>query len=439
MILHDIETADSRTIAELQLERLKITLNHAYRNVPFYQKKFDHLMITPDTIASLQDIQHLPFTTKKDLRDHYPFGLFAVPRNEIVRLHASSGTSGKPTVVAYTQKDIDMWSDIAARSIAIGGGEKGELLHNAYGYGLFTGGLGLHYGSERLGMMTVPVSGGNTQRQIQLIEDFKPSVICGTPSYILAVAEKMEQLGKNPAETSLRYGIFGAEPWSEEMRITLENKWNIKACDIYGLSEVIGPGVAMECHDAQDGLHIAEDHFYTEIIDPVTLQVLPEGEEGELVFTSLTKEALPIIRYRTGDIASIKKELCACGRTTIKMSRVKGRVDDMLIIRGVNVFPSEIEHHLLTIPELSPHYQLLLSKENNLDCLEVRVEIKQAIFNSLDEYENRENFNFLSRQIEQVLKTGCYISVRAAVVPPGTIPRSEGKAVRLIDKRIVAE
>lgn len=437
MILHDIETADSRTMAELQLERLKKTLNHAYRNVPFYQKKFDQLMITPDKIASLQDLQHLPFTTKKDLRDHYPFGLFAVPRKEIVRLHASSGTSGKPTVVAYTQKDIDMWSDIVARSIAIGGGETGELLHNAYGYGLFTGGLGLHYGSERLGMMTVPVSGGNTERQIQLIEDFKPTVICGTPSYILAVAEKMEHLGRKPTETSLRYGIFGAEPWSEEMRITLESKWNIKACDIYGLSEVIGPGVAMECHEAQDGLHIAEDHFYPEIIDPVTLQVLPEGEEGELVFTSLTKEALPIIRYRTGDIASIKKQLCACGRTTIKMSRVKGRVDDMLIIRGVNVFPSEIEHHLLSIQELSPHYQLLLSKENNLDCLEVRVEIKHENFNSQDEFEKRENFNSLSRKIEQVLKTGCYISVRAAVVAPGTIPRSEGKAVRLIDNRIV--
>ncbi|MCA1321077.1 AMP-binding protein [Bacillus tianshenii] len=436
MILHEIETADGSTMAELQLERLKKTLDHVYRNVQFYQKKLNELMISPDKISSLQDIQHLPFTTKKDLRDNYPFGLFAVPRNDIVRLHASSGTSGKPTVVAYTQKDIDMWSDIVARSIAIGGGEKGELLHNAYGYGLFTGGLGLHYGSERLGMLTVPVSGGNTQRQIQLIEDFKPSVICGTPSYLLAIAEKMEQLGKNPAETSLKYGIFGAEPWSEEMRITLESKWNIKACDIYGLSEVIGPGVAMECHEAQDGLHIAEDHFYTEIIDPVSLKVLPMGEEGELVFTSLTKEAIPIIRYRTGDIASIIKERCECGRTTLKMSRVKGRVDDMLIIRGVNVFPSEIEHHLLTIPELSPHYQLLLSKENNLDCLKVRVEIKQTDYDSLEDHEYKANSMFLSRKIEEVMKTGCYVSVHAEVVPPGTIPRSEGKAVRLVDNRV---
>ncbi|WP_223701881.1 phenylacetate--CoA ligase family protein [Sutcliffiella deserti] len=436
MILHEIETAPQSIMEKIQLDRLKQTVKHVHQNVPFYQRIFKKHLITPNDISTLQDLQNLPFTTKQDLRDNYPYGLFAVNRKRIVRLHASSGTSGKPTVVAYTKADIDMWSDLVARAISIGGGKPGEILHNAYGYGLFTGGLGLHYGSERLGMITVPVSGGNTFRQVQLIDDFKPTVICGTPSYVLTIIEKMEELGIIPSTTSLKYGIFGAEPWSEKMRRILENKLNIKACDIYGLSEVLGPGVAQECHEAQDGLHIAEDHFLVEVIDPKTKRNLPEGEDGELVFTSLTKEALPIIRYRTGDIASIWKEKCVCGRTTMKMSRIKGRVDDMIIIRGVNVFPSEIEHQILTIEELAPHYQLLLSKEKNLDSLEIMVEMKEKEVNGAGELLIEKMRVALANQLEQVIKDNCFIAVRAKVVLPGSIPRSEGKAVRIIDKRV---
>ena len=358
MILHEIETKSRDYIEEVQLQRLKAVVEKVTNRVPFYREKFDKVNFSPEMLNCLEDLEALPFTTKQDLRDQYPFGMFAVPQSELVRVHASSGTSGKPTVVGYTKNDIEMWSEIVARSIALAGGEPGKVLHNAYGYGLFTGGLGLHYGSERLGMVTVPVSGGNTHRQIMLIEDFKPEVICGTPSYILNIAETMEERGKDPRATSLKYGIFGAEPWSEEMRKTLENKMGIKACDIYGLSEVIGPGVANECHEAQAGLHVAEDHFFVEVIDPETMKRVPDGEEGELVFTSLTKEAFPVIRYRTGDIASLTREKCSCGRTTVRMSRVKGRIDDMLIINGVNVFPSQIEHCLLAVPELAPHYQI---------------------------------------------------------------------------------
>jgi len=328
-----------------------------------------------------------------------------------------------------------MWSDIAARAISMAGGKKGDILHNAYGYGLFTGGLGLHYGSEKLGMITVPVSGGNTDRQIQLIQDFKPSIICGTPSYVLNIADRMIDLGINPKETSLQYGIFGAEPWSEEMRKTLEDKLAIKACDIYGLSEVIGPGVAMDCHEAQDGLHIAEDHFYVEVIDPNTLELLPEGEEGELVFTSLTKQAMPIVRYRTGDVASIKREKCVCGRTTTRMSRVKGRVDDMLIIRGVNIFPSEIEHTLLQIKDLAPHYQIFVSREKNLDSVEVQVEMQAHTFSRTDAANRQDEIRRIEEKIEYDLKTKCLINVKANVVEPRTIPRSEGKAVRIVDTR----
>ncbi|QFT89241.1 Phenylacetate-coenzyme A ligase [Bacillus sp. THAF10] len=427
MILHAVETFTHEQIRDLQLIRLQQTVQHVYKNVSFYQKKlFEHNLL-PSDIHFLDDIKKLPFTTKKDLRDHYPFGMFALSPNEIVRLHASSGTSGKPTVVAYSKNDIDMWGGIVARAISMAGGKQGEVLHNAYGYGLFTGGLGLHYGSETLGMMTTPVSGGNTDRQIQLIQDFQPTVICGTPSYMLNIAEKMKEMGVDPKETSLKYGIFGAEPWSEEMRHTLEKTFDIKACDIYGLSEVIGPGVAMECHEAQDGLHVAEDHFYIEVIDPNTGEVLPEGEEGELVFTSLTKEAMPVIRYRTGDIASIKKERCICGRTSTKMSRVKGRVDDMLIVRGVNVYPSQIEHVLLKIEEVAPHYQIVIQKDKSLDSMEVFVEAK------MEHYDKQ----MLEKKIERALHSSCYVQLKVSIVPPKTIPRSEGKAVRVIDKRQV--
>ncbi|CAG9621941.1 phenylacetate--CoA ligase family protein [Sutcliffiella rhizosphaerae] len=425
MTLHEVESISAESMRLLQLKRLQQTVKHIYKNVPFYQQKLFEQNLTPSDIHSIEDIQKLPFTTKNDLREHYPFGLFAIPPKQIARLHASSGTSGKPTVVAYSQKDIDMWADIVARAIYMAGGRSGDILHNSYGYGLFTGGLGLHYGSERLGMITVPVSGGNTERQIQLILDFKPSIICGTPSYILNIAEKMEEMDINPKSTSLQYGIFGAEPWSEEMRNTLETTFNIKACDIYGLSEVIGPGVAMECHEAQNGLHVAEDHFYVEVIDPKTGKVLSEGQKGELVFTSLTKEAMPIIRYRTGDIASIQKELCKCGRTTTKMSRVMGRVDDMMIIRGVNVFPSQIEHALLQIDGVTPHYQILLTKDNNFDMLEVQVETNYPV----------EEWKKLEKNITQSLRSACYVKVRVTVLPEKSIPRSHGKATRVIDKR----
>jgi phenylacetate-CoA ligase len=435
MILHEIETCSREKIEKLQFQRLQETIQRVYENVPFYQRKFAELNLTPDDISSLEKLHKLPFTTKKDLRDHYPFDLLAVKLKDCVRIHASSGTSGKPTVVAYTKNDIENWSDIVARAITVAGGEPGQVLHNAYGYGLFTGGLGLHYGGERLGMVTVPVSGGNTDRQIMLIEDFKPDVICCTPSYMLNIAERMRELGKNPKSTSLKYGIFGAEPWSEEMRRTLQELFGIKACDIYGLSEVIGPGVAMECHEAQDGLHIAEDHFLVEVINPKTLEPVAEGEEGELVFTSLTKEAFPVIRYRTGDIASITRQKCKCGRTTTRMSRVKGRVDDMLIIRGVNVFPSEIEHYLLTIEELAPHYQIHLFRKGSLDVIQLQVEVKEPFYAEISGNISDERVHQLKRRIQHLLKTHCLISIDVNVLEPKSVPRSEGKAIRIVDRR----
>lgn len=430
MILHDIETESRDFIEELQFDRLKQTVERVFNHVPFYRKKFLESNIAPEDVNSLDDIQKLPFTVKADLREHYPFGLFAVDKKEIVRLHASSGTSGKPTVVGYTRNDIEMWSNLIARAISIGGGEPGLTLHNAYGYGLFTGGLGLHYGSEQLGMATVPVSGGNTDRQIMLIQDFNPEVICGTPSYILNLAEKMEERGIEPADTSLKYGIFGAEPWSEEMRKTLEAKLGIKACDIYGLSEVLGPGVAMECHESQDGLHIAEDHFYAEVIDPIEMTPLPNGEEGELVFTSLTKEAFPVIRYRTGDIASLSEEKCVCGRTTIRMSRVKGRIDDMLNVNGVNVFPSEIERCILQMPELSPHYHIQVYNRGSLKVLELHVEWSEELYRDMGEAEH------VKKKIQKAVKQNCFINIGLVLHPPKTLPRSEGKAVRIVNPAV---
>lgn len=434
MILHKIETASKEELVELQLKRLKETVSRVYEKVPFYKNKFDQLGVKPEDIRSIRDLIKLPFTVKSNLRDHYPFGFFAVDQKELVRIHASSGTSGKPTVVGYTKNDIKIWSELVARAIAISGGEPGEILHNAYGYGLFTGGLGLHYGGEELGMVTVPVSGGNTDRQISIMEDFQPSVICCTPSYFLNIAERMEALGKNPRETSLKFGIFGAEPWSEEMRRTIEEKFNIKACDIYGLSEVMGPGVSMECHEAQDGLHIAEDHFLVEVIDPITLQPVPNGEDGELVFTSLTKEANPIIRYRSGDIASLNRNKCKCGRSTIRMSRVKGRIDDMLIIRGVNVFPSEIEHFLLSVKDIEPHYQLHLFKKGSMQHVELQVEVRDEFYSRIYRDMNHEKINSLKKQIQSLIKSSCLISVDVKVLEPKSIPRSEGKAVRVVNR-----
>ncbi|WP_026673132.1 phenylacetate--CoA ligase PaaK [Alkalihalobacterium bogoriense] len=432
----EIESLHQEEIQALQLKRLQKTVQHVFTNVPFYRQELIKQNISPDDIQNLEDIRRLPFTKKQDLRDQYPFGLFAVPNEELVRIHGSSGTSGKPTIVGYTKNDISNWSEIVARAIVAAGGQKGDIFHNAYGYGLFTGGLGLHYGAELLGCVTVPVSGGNTDRQITLIQDFQPKIIGGTPSYVLNIAEKMEELGLNPQDCSLQYGIFGAEPWSEELRQTIEEKLGIKAVDIYGLSEVIGPGVSIECHEAQNGLHIADDHFFVEVINPDTLQPVPDGEDGELVFTSLTKEALPIIRYRTGDIASITREKCVCGRTTTRMSRVKGRIDDMLIIRGVNIFPSEIERYLLQLNELVPHYQIHLVKKGPLDSVELHCEMTQEFYTLLPNFDlQHEQVLLLQKKINHSMKANCLVSMDIHIQPPKTIPRSEGKAVRIIDKR----
>ncbi|HET7580728.1 MAG TPA: phenylacetate--CoA ligase [Bacillales bacterium] len=431
----EMETMEPAEREKLQLDRLRETAENVYANVSFYQKAFDEAGVRPADIHSLEDIRKLPFTKKQDLRDNYPFGMFAVDRKEVVRLHASSGTSGKPTVVGYTQADIDDWTEMVARSIAAAGGEPGKVLHNAYGYGLFTGGLGLHYGSEKLGMATVPVSGGNTDRQLLLIEDLKPQVICGTPSYILNIAEKMAEEGKDPRQSSLEYGIFGAEPWSEEMRKELERALGIKAMDIYGLSEVYGPGVSIECHEAQDGLHVQEDLIFVEVIDPETLEPVPDGQDGELVFTSLRKEAAPLIRYRSGDIGSITHEKCECGRTTVKMSRVKGRVDDMLIIRGVNVFPSQIESYLLQVEELAPYYQVAVEKNGFLDRAELNVEVHESFFEEIGGDLKHARVVELAARIAHLVKAHCLVTMGINVMGPKSIPRSQGKAVRIVDLR----
>ncbi|WP_240374741.1 phenylacetate--CoA ligase PaaK [Bacillus piscicola] len=430
------EVFNQSNMKDLQWKRLKGTIERVYANVPFYKEAFKEHHIHPNDIQTWDDIKRLPFTQKNHLRENYPYNMIATPVEEVVRLHGSSGTSGKPTVVAYTKNDIVNWADLIARAIYMAGGRKGDILHNAYGYGLFTGGLGLHHGSERLGCVTVPVSGGNTERQITLIQDFKPRVICGTPSYILNIGETMLKMGLDPTATSLKYAILGAEPWSEEMRTTIEQLFDMKAMDIYGLSEVMGPGVAMECEECQDGLHIADDHFYTEVINPDTLEAVPDGEDGELVFTSLTKEALPIIRYRTGDIASLTRGKCKCGRTTTKMSRVKGRIDDMLIIRGVNVFPSEIERCILQIEEIMPHYQIHLSKKGVMDQATLHVEVNETFFNTLLE-KNLEHPNAvkIARKIESALKTQALVSMEVCLEGPSSIPRSEGKAKRIVDNR----
>ncbi|MBN8209763.1 AMP-binding protein [Bacillus sp. NTK071] len=435
-IYSERETWSRSQMNEHQWEGLKRTIEHAYHNVPFYREAFNQIHITPEDITSLNDLPLLPFTRKQHLRENYPFNLLACPMQDVVRIHASSGTSGKPTVVAYTNNDLRNWGDIVARAVSMAGGRKEDILHNAYGYGLFTGGLGLHAGSEQLGCATVPISGGNTANQITLIQDFKPGIICSTPSYLLNIGETMMQQGIDPTTTSLKFAILGAEPWSEEMRFQIEKLFNLKAMDIYGLSEVMGPGIAMECVECQDGLHIADDHFLVEVINPDTLEPVEDGEDGELVFTSLSKEALPTIRYRTGDIAFITREPCLCGRTTTRMSRVKGRIDDMLIIRGVNVFPSEIERYICNMEELVPHYQIHLQKKGYLDHVELHVEVCPKYFDSLPE----KNFNHpmaeeLIDRIAKTLKMKALISVDVLLKEPQGIPRSEGKAKRVFDKR----
>lgn len=436
MFQPELETMGQEELQELQLRRLKQTVKRVYNKVPFYRDRLTLHRVGPEDLVTLGDIRKLPFTKKTDLRENYPFGLFAVPQQEVVRIHGSSGTKGKPTVVGYTQQDLANWSDLVARAIVMAGGRQGDVFHNAYGYGLFTGGLGLHYGAERLGVTVVPVSGGNTPRQVTIIEDFQPRGIAGTPSYILNIAETMENMGKDPNRSSLEYGIFGAEPWSEEMRRTLESKLGLRALDIYGLSEVMGPGVAMECFEAQNGLHVAEDHFFVEVIDPETLEALPDGTVGELVFTSLTKEAFPVIRYRTGDLASLNHEPCICGRTHVRMSRIKGRLDDMVTVRGVNVFPSEIEAVVFRQPQLAPYYQVVVDRVGMLDELTVLLEVTDdfALDNGGFDCSN-ESFSRLEQGIRAELRNTLCISTQVTLCKPHSLPRSEGKAVRLVDRR----
>jgi phenylacetate-CoA ligase len=408
----------------LQLERLRATLHHAYENVDFYRRAFDAAGVRPEECRSLADLARFPFTTKADLRETYPFGMFAVDRSRVRRIHASSGTTGRPTVVGYTDRDLDTWAEVVARSIRAAGGRPGQMVHVAYGYGLFTGGLGAHCGAERLGCTVVPASGGMTSRQVQLIRDFRPEIIMVTPSYMLTLLDEFERQGIDPRSTSLRVGIFGAEPWTEEMRREIEERCAIDAVDIYGLSEVIGPGVAQECVATKDGLHIWEDHFYPEVVDPFTGEVLPDGERGELVFTSLTKEAMPVIRYRTRDLTRL---LPGTAWEFRRMEKVTGRSDDMVILRGVNLFPTQIEEIVLRTPGLAPHFQLRLTKEGRLDALTVRAEARAGATP-----EARED---AARAVVAAVKDGIGVSVAVEVVDPGTLERSVGKIKRIVDLR----
>jgi len=423
------ETLPRAEIARLQLRRLKASLNNAYANVAFHRRRMKALGFEPGDLKRLEDLAGLPFTLKTDLRDHYPFGLFARPQAEVMRLHASSGTTGKPTVVGYTAKDIATWANLMARSLACAGGRPGDVIHNAYGYGLFTGGLGAHYGAERLGATVVPMSGGATERQIVLIQDFGARVLCSTPSYALAIAEVAEKEGVDLRKSKLEIGVFGAEPWSEAMRREVEARLGLKAVDIYGLSEIMGPGVACECVEAQAGLHGWEDHFLFELIDPDSGKAVKEGESGELVITTLTKEALPMIRYRTRDITRLSTERCACGRTHVRIKRITGRNDDMLIIRGVNVYPSQIESVLVGLPDVAPHYQLVVERQGTLDHLTVEVEM---VPNVVPTAELR---RVVGELVRHHIKSIIGVTVDVVVKEPGEIPRSMGKAVRVRDLR----
>jgi len=425
--LHPIENASRDEIVALQTERLKWTLRHAYNNVPHYRAKFDAAGVRPDDFRELADLARFPFSTKQDLRDNYPYRMFAVPRQEVARIHASSGTTGKPTVVGYTQKDIDTWADLIARSIHAAGGRKGDIVHVAYGYGLFTGGLGAHYGAERLGCTVVPMSGGQTEKQVQLICDFQPTIIMVTPSYMLNIADEFRRQGIDPRSAKLRIGIHGAEPWTDAMRGEIETTFGIDAVDIYGLSEVIGPGVASECAESKDGPVIWEDHFYPEIIDPDTGEVLPEGSKGELVFTSLTKEAMPVIRYRTRDLTAL---LPPTTRSMRRIDRIAGRTDDMLIIRGVNVFPSQVEELILKQPRLAPHYVLEVSRDGHLDSLKIKVEMKPEF-----QFASGPEKEFVAQDLKHHIKSYIGISARIEIVERDSIERSPGKARRVIDKR----
>ena len=423
--LEPIERASKDELQALQLQRMQWSLKHAYDNVPHYRAAFDAAGVHPDDLRTLADLARFPFTGKKELRDNYPFGMFAVPQDRVVRVHASSGTTGKPTVVGYTQSDIDTWANVVARSIRAAGGRRGDMVHISYGYGLFTGGLGAHYGAERLGCTVIPMSGGQTEKQVQLIQDFKPSIIMVTPSYMLNIIEEFQRQGLDPAASSLKVGIFGAEPWTDAMRKEIEQRAGIDAVDIYGLSEVMGPGVASECIESKDGPVIWEDHFYPEIIDPDTCEVLPDGEEGELVFTSLSKEALPIIRYRTRDLTRL---LPATSRSMRRIGKITGRSDDMLIIRGVNVFPTQIEELICKMPKLAPQYQLVVSRDGHLDKLDVLAELRPETPASDTEA--------LARELEHHIKTHVGVSTKVRLLPANGIERTlTGKARRVVDQR----
>ena len=418
-------------LEELQLERLKALIHRVYHQVPFYRTRLDEAGISPGSIRSLEDLTKIPFTTKADLRDNYPFGMFAVPMDEIIRLHASTGTTGKPTVVGYTRNDIETWAEVMARTLVSAGAHRGDIIQVAYGYGLFTGGLGAHYGAEKIGAAVVPISTGNTRRQITLLQDFGTTVLCSTPSYALYLAEAVEERGVPARDLPLRVGVFGAEPWTDNLRREIEKKLHVSAIDIYGLSEIIGPGVAAEC-EAKDGLHIMEDHFLPEIIDPNTGEPLGDGQTGELVITTLTKEGIPLIRYRVRDITRLDRTACPCGRTTVRMERVTGRSDDMLIIRGVNVFPSQIESVLLEIPEAAPHYLIHVDREKNLDNLEIHVEVSEEMFS--DEVKELAR---IEKRVKAEVESILGIAVEIKLVEPRSIARSEGKAVRVIDRRSI--
>lgn len=426
----EFETLPREALQALQLKRLQHQIERVYAAVPYYRNKMAEAGVKPSDIKDLKDLRRLPFTTKEDLRLNYPFGLFAVPFERVVRIHASSGTTGKPTVVGYTKRDIDSWAELMARTLSCGGAHQGDVVHNAYGYGLFTGGLGAHYGAERLGAAVIPISGGNSKRQIMIMQDFGSTVLMCTPSYALNLADVMKEMNVDPMSLKLRVGLFGAEPWSENMREEIQKRLNLKAIDIFGLSEVMGPGVASECVEEQHGLHIFEDYFLPEIVDPKTMEPLPPGEHGELVFTTLTKEAFPVIRYRTKDISRLIAEPCSCGRTFYRMERITGRTDDMLIIRGVNVFPSQIEHVLMSIEGVEPHYMIIVNREGSLDVVEVQVEVSENIFS--DEVKVLEK---LGKKIEREIKDLLGISCQIKLVEPKTIQRSEGKAKRVIDNR----
>lgn len=429
MFQPEYESMPREELEALQTERLRTLLSRVYADVPTYRDKFDQAGFDPSSVTSLDDIRHVPFTVKDDLRAAYPYGMFAVPLRDIVRVHSSSGTTGQISVVGYTAGDIDRWADLMARTLACGGGTADDIVQVTYGYGLFTGGLGVHYGSERLGCLTIPISGGNTKRQVQVLKDFGTTILACTPSYALLIAETAAEMGVDPRELPLRAGVFGAEPWSDSMRLQIEDALGIDAIDIYGLSEVLGPGVASECSQ-KHGLHVFEDHFLIEIVDPATLESVPDGTPGEVVFTTLTKEGIPVVRYRTRDISRIIPEQCACGRTMRRMERVTGRSDDMLIVRGVNVYPSQIEQVLLGIPGVAPHYQVMLTKQGSMDHVEVHVEVGPDF--AFDEMKALET---LHKRVASEIASALAVNIAVKLVEPKSIQRSEGKAKRVVDLR----